>query len=144
MNKQDYDERQLSLRHRASTQALFLLVFLVFVNGFVIDTWGAWGTGLEQSMTVTVAALVFFSLRVIWSGAYFTSKLRWGSSTVAFAMVSVISIGIMAARALSGQFSIWQAGHAGPDWLPLVMLVFTGSAAIASLARPFLDARAEA
>lgn len=47
MNRNGFDERQLAARNKAAVSTMVLLVILFFINGYLVDYWRMWGTGLE-------------------------------------------------------------------------------------------------
>lgn len=52
MARMQYVERQVAIRGRIASWMCVLFALAVFVNGWVVEEWKAYGSGMQQAFTI--------------------------------------------------------------------------------------------
>ncbi len=79
MNKQNYDEYQLSIRYKVSFQALMLTFILFLVNATVLSGFQdgyMWASLLVQTVLIICVVMIFFVTATTLKGAYISNKVK--------------------------------------------------------------------
>ncbi len=79
MDKQNYDEYQLSVRYKVSFQALMLTFALFLVNATILTGFQdgyMWASPLVQTVLIICVVTIFFVTATTLKGAYLSNKVK--------------------------------------------------------------------
>lgn len=118
-----YDEFQQLKRHKIAYQTLIMLCILIFINGFVKESYGIWAEPFLESILLMIIPGAYFAGASIWQNAYFRSKdnpipiLLLTGSTMLFGLMFI------AIFMFTGSFQLVEDGKIGGD-INIVLFTF--------------------
>lgn len=135
------DERQVTVRNRITINSFALTLILMLVNGFFTDDYRAWGSGVDQAMALVWVAMVAVTVQSVWQGAYFTSPAHRRQIMITMSvLIALFLLGVIRELA-QHRLSVWTNGHAGSDFVTILILTYLMITVATTAARTGIDNR---
>ncbi|MBO1756897.1 hypothetical protein [Allobranchiibius sp. CTAmp26] len=137
------DERQVAVRNRITISSFALTLILMLLNGFFTDVYRVWGSGIDQAMALVWVAMVAVTVQSVWQGAYFTSATHRRQIMVTMGVLIVLFLAATVRDLAQHRLSVWTNGHAGSDFVKLLILAYLLITVATTAARTGIDRRYE-
>lgn len=137
--KNNYDEYQITVRHRLAFWSLLLTFTLIIINAF-IKSWYDWAVpGVEAIVLIGVPTL-FFVTGAVFQNAYISRREKGPWLTVGlFGGLAVVEFVSFLAGAGAGE--LVRDGRLYYGFTPLVLFVFFAYLAVILVIKALLDRR---
>ena len=137
--KNNYDEYQITVRHRLAFWSLLLTFMLIIINAF-IKSWYDWAVpGVEAIVLIGVPTL-FFATGAVFQNAYISRREKGPWLTVGlFGGLAVVEFVSFLAGAGAGE--LVRDGRLYYRFTPLVLFVFFAYLAVILTIKALLDRR---
>ncbi len=125
MMKANYDEYQLAIRYRVSTQAFIIICALTFVNGIVNDYY-IWATFVTQSLVLIMIPVLYCIIVMTLKGAYISNNDKNPFITIGcFIFLAIIGYyGFVSGYLREGMEFIIKDNMLNADSQTLIMAIF--------------------
>ena len=139
MEKNNYDEYQITVRHRLAFWSLLLTFGLIIVNAFV-KSWYNWAVPGVEAIVLIGAPTLFFATGAVFQNAYISRRKKgpWLTAGL-FGGLAVVELASFLAGAGAGE--LVRDGQLYYGFTPLALFVFFGYLAVILTVKALLDRR---
>ncbi len=145
MNKNGFDERQILTRYKIGFQSFFILLFLVFVDGFVRDSGINWASNIDGSEVIFFIVIIYFTLRAIIGDAYYCKKNadRFNFMMKLFAACSLFILLVLFIKLIIGNLDIISNGQLQDSSVTLLVCIYLATTSITYWIKRIHEKRSE-
>lgn len=144
MQKDRFDEFQIAKRHRIGYQTLFLTIALIVANGIIKMNF-IWADPMMETLVLIHIPLTYFTVMLIWKGAYTSKKENEKSSDfyiLMFGLVALFSLFVLGQSIWYGTFVLIEDGKLAMGTSILFSTTYFMLITITQLVRRAVDFRA--
>jgi hypothetical protein len=144
MQQDRFDEFQIAKRHRIGFQTLFLTITLIVLNGIVKMNY-IWAEPLMEMLVLLHIPITYFTVMLIWKGAYTSKKENEKSSNfyiLMFGLVALFSLFVLGQSIWYGTFVLIVDGKLAMSAGILFQTTYVMLITITQLVRRAVDFRA--
>ena len=138
MEKKNYDEYQIKIRHRLAFQTMLLTFVLIIANAFV-KSWYVWAEPGAEAIVLVGVPTLYFVTGAVLQNAYISAKERGPWVTIMlFGLLAVVELFSFLAGGIGRLIT---DGRLSTGALPLALFVLFGYLSIILLIKELLNRR---
>ncbi len=138
MEKKNYDEYQIKIRHRLAFHTMLLTFVLIIANAFV-KSWYVWAEPGAEAMVLVGVPTLYFITGAVLQNAYISAKERspW-VTIILFGLLAVVELFSFLA---GGADRLVIDGRLSTGVLPLALFILFGYLSLILLVKELLSRR---
>ena len=138
MEKKNYDEYQIKIRHRLAFHTMLLTFVLIIGNAF-IKSWYVWAEPGAEAMVLVGVPTLYFITGAVLQNAYISAKER--SPWVTIILFGLLAVVELFSFLLGGADRLVIDGRLSTGVLPLALFILFGYLSLILLVKELLNRR---